>query len=194
MKVGPVAYRLRLPEELIDVHDMFYVSNLKKCLADPKLQVPLDEIQVDAKLNFVEKPVEILEKEFKKLKRSRITTVKVQWNSKRGHEFTWEHEDQMRLKNNNHLSVLKFHESMLLRCFLITSLRLRLVAMLVDSNRIPKVALMARSYLPSKAQSVSVAEIWLWEVGSWKAVGSCSLTMTNIFWLSQGIFSSHSFL
>ncbi|GJS95082.1 hypothetical protein Tco_0802050 [Tanacetum coccineum] len=63
-------------------------------LVDPTLQVPLDEIQVDAKLNFVE----ILEREFKKLKRSKIAIVKVQWNSKHGPEFTWEHEDQMKLK------------------------------------------------------------------------------------------------
>ncbi|GKE17934.1 hypothetical protein Tco_1425511, partial [Tanacetum coccineum] len=76
-KVGPVAYRLDLPEELNGVHDIFYVSNLKKCLAKPTLQVPLDEIQVDAKLNFVEELVEILEREFKKLKRSRISIVKV---------------------------------------------------------------------------------------------------------------------
>ncbi|GKC80907.1 putative reverse transcriptase domain-containing protein [Tanacetum coccineum] len=76
-KVGPVAYRLDLPEELNGVHDMFHVSNLKKCLVDPTLQVPLDEIRVDAKLNFVEEPVEILEREFKKLKRSRIAIVKV---------------------------------------------------------------------------------------------------------------------
>ncbi|GJY65485.1 putative reverse transcriptase domain-containing protein [Tanacetum coccineum] len=87
-RIGPVAYRLYLPEELNGVHDTFYVSNLKKCLADPTLQVPLDEIQVDAKLNFVEEPVEILEREFKKLKRSRIAIVKVRWNSKRGPEFT----------------------------------------------------------------------------------------------------------
>ncbi|GJU29662.1 putative reverse transcriptase domain-containing protein [Tanacetum coccineum] len=87
-KVGPVAYMLDLLEELNSVHDMFHVSNLKKCLADPTLQVPLDEIQVDAKLNFVEEPVEILEREFKKLKRSRIAIVKVRWNSKRGPEFT----------------------------------------------------------------------------------------------------------
>ncbi|GJZ59790.1 putative reverse transcriptase domain-containing protein [Tanacetum coccineum] len=97
-KVGPVAYRLDLPEELNGVHDTFHVSNLKKCLADPTLKVPLDEIQVDAKLNFVEEPVEILEREFKKLKRSRIAIVKVRWNSKRGPEFTWEREDQMKLK------------------------------------------------------------------------------------------------
>nr|GEX14210.1 putative reverse transcriptase domain-containing protein [Tanacetum cinerariifolium] len=75
-KVGPVANRLDLPEELNGVHDMFHVSNLKKCLADPTLQVPLDEIQVDAKLNFMEEPVKILEREFKKMKRSRIVIVK----------------------------------------------------------------------------------------------------------------------
>ncbi|GJX20767.1 hypothetical protein Tco_0223444, partial [Tanacetum coccineum] len=76
-KVGSVAYRLDLPEELNGVHDTFHVSNLKKCLADPTLQVPLDEIRVDAKLNFVEESVKILEREFKKLKRSRISIVKV---------------------------------------------------------------------------------------------------------------------
>ncbi|GKF74203.1 hypothetical protein Tco_0220535, partial [Tanacetum coccineum] len=80
------------------VHDTFHVSNLKKCLADPTLQVPLDEIQVDAKLNFMGEPVEILEWEFKKLKRSRIAIVKVWWNSKCGPEFTWEREDHMKLK------------------------------------------------------------------------------------------------
>ncbi|GKA21112.1 putative reverse transcriptase domain-containing protein, partial [Tanacetum coccineum] len=96
--VGPVAYRLDLLKELDGVHDTFHVSNLKKCFVDPTQQVPLDEIQVDAKLNFVEEPVEILEREFKKLKLSRIVIVKVRWNSKRGPEFTWEREDQMKLK------------------------------------------------------------------------------------------------
>ncbi|GJZ23455.1 putative reverse transcriptase domain-containing protein [Tanacetum coccineum] len=100
LKVSPwkVAYRLDLPEELDGVHDTFHVSNLKKCLADSTLQVPLDEIQVDVKLNFMEEPSEILKREFKKLKRSRIAIVKVRWNSKRGLEFTWEHKDQMKHK------------------------------------------------------------------------------------------------
>ncbi|GKC66696.1 putative reverse transcriptase domain-containing protein [Tanacetum coccineum] len=92
---------LRLPEELNGVHYMFHTSNLKKYLVDPTLQVPLDEIQVDTKLNFVEEPVEILElleREFKKLKQSRIAIIKVRWNSKRGPEFMWESEDQMKLK------------------------------------------------------------------------------------------------
>ncbi|GKF79003.1 hypothetical protein Tco_0234571, partial [Tanacetum coccineum] len=74
-KVGHVAYQLDLPEELNGIHDTFHVSNLKKCLADPTLQVPLNEIRVDAKLNFVGEPVEILKREFKKLKRSRIAIV-----------------------------------------------------------------------------------------------------------------------
>ncbi|GKB37646.1 putative reverse transcriptase domain-containing protein [Tanacetum coccineum] len=97
-KVGPMAYLLDLPEELSGVHDTFHVSNLKKCLDDLTLKVPLEEIRVDAKLNFVEEPVEILEREFKKLKRSRIVIVKVRWNTKHGPEFTWEREDQMELK------------------------------------------------------------------------------------------------
>nr|GEU47100.1 hypothetical protein [Tanacetum cinerariifolium] len=71
---------------------------IKKCLADPTLQVPMDEIQVDAKINFMEKPMEILERESKNLKCSRIAIIKVRWNSKRGPEFTWEREDQMKLK------------------------------------------------------------------------------------------------
>ncbi|GJR87467.1 putative reverse transcriptase domain-containing protein [Tanacetum coccineum] len=98
LKVSPWKGVLDLPKELNGVHDTFHVSNLKKCLADPTLKLPLDEIQVDAKLNLVEEPVEILEREFKKLKRSRIAIVKVRWNSKRGPEFTWEREDQMKLK------------------------------------------------------------------------------------------------
>nr|GEU44989.1 putative reverse transcriptase domain-containing protein [Tanacetum cinerariifolium] len=97
-KVGPVAYRLDFPEELNDIHNTFHVSNLKKCLTVLTLQAPLDEIRVNAKLNFVEEPVEILKREFKKLKHSRIAIVKVRWNLKLGLEFTWEREDQMTLK------------------------------------------------------------------------------------------------
>nr|GEX68554.1 putative reverse transcriptase domain-containing protein [Tanacetum cinerariifolium] len=87
-KVRHVAYMLDFPEELNGVRDTFYVPNLKKCLADPTLQVSFDEIQVDEELNFIEKPVEILEREFKKLKLSKITIFKVWWNLKRGPEFT----------------------------------------------------------------------------------------------------------
>ncbi|GJS27624.1 putative reverse transcriptase domain-containing protein [Tanacetum coccineum] len=97
-RIGPVAYRLRLPEELSSVHDTFYVLNFKKCLADANLHVPLDEIKIDKTLRFVEKPVEIIDREVKSLKRSKIPIVKVRWNSKRGPEFTWEREDHIKAK------------------------------------------------------------------------------------------------
>ncbi|GJR63848.1 putative reverse transcriptase domain-containing protein [Tanacetum coccineum] len=97
-RIGPVAYRLRLPEELSGVHDTFHVSNLKKCLADASLHVPLNEIKVDKTLRFIEEPVEILDREIKSLKRSKISLVKVRWDSKRGPEFTWEREDYMKSK------------------------------------------------------------------------------------------------
>ncbi|GJV78336.1 putative reverse transcriptase domain-containing protein [Tanacetum coccineum] len=97
-RIGLVAYRLRLPEELNNVHDTFHVSNLKKCLADANLHVLLDEIKVDKTLRFVEEPVEIMDQEIKKLKCRNIALVKARWNSKRGPEFTREQEDEMRIK------------------------------------------------------------------------------------------------
>nr|GFB31113.1 putative reverse transcriptase domain-containing protein [Tanacetum cinerariifolium] len=75
-RIGPVAYRLRLPKELVEVHDTFHVSNLKKCLADVNMHVPLDEVNVDDKLSFVEEPIKILDREVKKLKRRWIPIVK----------------------------------------------------------------------------------------------------------------------
>ncbi|GKC84872.1 putative reverse transcriptase domain-containing protein, partial [Tanacetum coccineum] len=97
-KVGKVPYRLELPQELSRVHHTFHVSNLKKCYPDKPLVMPLEGIHVDDKLQFVEEPVEIMEREMKRLKRSRIPLVKVRWNSRRGPEFTWEREDSFKQK------------------------------------------------------------------------------------------------
>ncbi|KAD3066428.1 hypothetical protein E3N88_34308 [Mikania micrantha] len=97
-RIGPVAYELNLPVELSSVHNVFHISNLKKCLSDETLVIPLEEIRIDEQLNFVEEPVEIMDRETKKLKLSKIPIVKVRWNSRRGPEFTWEREDQMKQK------------------------------------------------------------------------------------------------
>ncbi|GJT34394.1 putative reverse transcriptase domain-containing protein [Tanacetum coccineum] len=97
-RISLVAYQLRLLEELSRVHDTFHVSNLKKCLADASFHVPLGKIKVDKTLRFVEEPVEIMDRKVKRLKHSKISLVKVHWNSKRGPEFTWEREDYIKSK------------------------------------------------------------------------------------------------
>ncbi|GJZ55052.1 putative reverse transcriptase domain-containing protein [Tanacetum coccineum] len=83
-RIGPVAYKLELPEELSNVHNTFHTSNLKKCLFDESLVIPMKELRLDDKLNFVEEPVEIMDQEVKQLKQSRIPIIKVRWNSKIG--------------------------------------------------------------------------------------------------------------
>ncbi|GJW29091.1 putative reverse transcriptase domain-containing protein [Tanacetum coccineum] len=85
-------------EPLSRVHSTFHVSNLKKCLSDETLAIPLDEIKIDDKLHFIEELVKIMDREVRRLKQSCILIVKVRWNSRRGHKFTWEREDQMQKK------------------------------------------------------------------------------------------------
>ncbi|GKB77696.1 hypothetical protein Tco_0944591 [Tanacetum coccineum] len=97
-RVGLVACTLELPEELSSVHSTFHVSNLKKCLSNESLIIPMKELRLNDTLNFVEELVEIMDQEVKQIRQSRIPIVKVRRNSKRGPEFMWEREDQTRAK------------------------------------------------------------------------------------------------
>ncbi|GJW39669.1 putative reverse transcriptase domain-containing protein [Tanacetum coccineum] len=97
-KFGAIVYKLELPQELSRVHNTFHVSNLKKCYADKPLVVLLDGLYIDDKLHLIEEPVEIMDREVKRLKQSRIPINKVQWNLRIGPEFTWEREDQFQKK------------------------------------------------------------------------------------------------
>ncbi|KAJ9535388.1 hypothetical protein OSB04_un001497 [Centaurea solstitialis] len=95
-RIGKVAYRLELPPELSQIHDTFHVSQLRKCLADESAFVPLEDIEVDERLNYAEKPVAVLERKIKTLRNKEIGIVKVQWEHRKGSEWTWEPEDEMR--------------------------------------------------------------------------------------------------
>ncbi|GKE90467.1 putative reverse transcriptase domain-containing protein, partial [Tanacetum coccineum] len=97
-KFRTVANQLELSKQLSRVHSTFHVSNLKKCLSDETRIILLDEIQIDDKLHFVEEPVEIMDREVKCLKQSRIPIIKVRWSSKRCPDFTWENEDLFQIK------------------------------------------------------------------------------------------------
>nr|GFA86303.1 putative reverse transcriptase domain-containing protein [Tanacetum cinerariifolium] len=103
-KVGSVAYKLELPQELSRVHNTFHASNLKKCL---------EGLHIDDKLYFVEEPVKIMDREVKRLKQIRIPIIKVRWNSRRGPEFTWKREDQF--QKNIRISSLNMYLRQVLR-------------------------------------------------------------------------------
>ncbi|KAJ9542061.1 hypothetical protein OSB04_028567 [Centaurea solstitialis] len=96
--IGPVAYRLELPQELSAIHNTFHVSNLKKCLSEEAVVLPLEGVQINERLHITEELIEILERKIKQLRRSKIPIVKVRWNSKHGPEFTWEREAFMKSK------------------------------------------------------------------------------------------------
>ncbi|KAJ9553347.1 hypothetical protein OSB04_017392 [Centaurea solstitialis] len=95
-RVGKVAYRLELPSELSQKNNTFHVSQLRKCLADEATHIPIDDIQVDERLNYVERPIAVLEKKTKTLRNKEIGLVKVQWEHRKGSEWTWEPEAEMR--------------------------------------------------------------------------------------------------
>ncbi|KAI3752384.1 hypothetical protein L2E82_24389 [Cichorium intybus] len=95
-RVGKVAYRLELPEQLSQIHDTFHVSQLRKCVTEESTIVPLEDTQLDEGLNYVERPIAIIERKMKTLRNKTIGLVKVQWQHRKGSEWTWEPEEEMR--------------------------------------------------------------------------------------------------
>ncbi|XP_022023901.1 uncharacterized protein LOC110924172 [Helianthus annuus] len=95
-RVGRVAYRLELPPTLDGIHNTFHVSQLRKCLADETALVPLDDIELDEGLNYVERPMAIKDVKVKKLRNKAVRQVLVQWQHQKGSELTWEAENEMR--------------------------------------------------------------------------------------------------
>ena len=95
-RVGPVAYRLDLPEELSRVHNVFHISMLCKYIPDPSHVLEAPEIELRDDLSYEEQPVQILGREEKELRNKTISLVKVLWRNHLVEEATWEREDQMR--------------------------------------------------------------------------------------------------
>ena len=95
-RIGRVAYRLDLPDELFQIHNTFHVSQLRNCVTDEAVFISLDDIQVDRSLNYVEKPIPILDRKTKALQNKEVKLVKVKWQHRKGSEWTWEPNEEMR--------------------------------------------------------------------------------------------------
>jgi hypothetical protein len=95
-RVGPAAYRLKLPESMSDIHNVFHVSQLRKCLQVPENHIKEETIQIQKDLQYREKPVKILDSAFRKTRNSEVRLCKVQWSREGEKEATWESEDSLR--------------------------------------------------------------------------------------------------
>jgi hypothetical protein len=95
-RVGKVAYRLELPDELSLIHNTFHVSQLRKCIVDESTVIPLEDIQIDERLNYVEKPIAITDRKSRTSRNKVVNLVKVQWQHRKGSEWTWEPEIEMK--------------------------------------------------------------------------------------------------
>jgi hypothetical protein len=95
-RVGPAAYRLELPESMSDIHNVFHVSHLRKCLQVPESHIKEEAIQIQKDLQYREKPVKILDSAVRKTRNSEVKLYKVQWSREGEEEATWESEDSLR--------------------------------------------------------------------------------------------------
>jgi hypothetical protein len=103
-KRGKVAYQLELPPQLSDVHDVFHVSQLKKCLRVPEEQLSMEDLDAKEDLSYQEYPVKILETSKRVTQNTRIKMCKVQWSHHTEEEATWEREEELKAEFPNFFS------------------------------------------------------------------------------------------
>jgi hypothetical protein len=96
VKIGPAAYRLQLPESMSDIHNVFHVSQLRKCLKVPESHIAEESVQIQKYLQYREKPMKILDLAVRKTRNSEVRLCKVQWSREGEEEATWESEDSLR--------------------------------------------------------------------------------------------------
>jgi hypothetical protein len=97
-KRGEVAYQLELPPKLCDVHDVFHISQLKKCLRVPEEQLPMEDLNAKADLSYQEYPIKILEMSKRVTRNKMIKICKVQWSHNTEEEATWEREEELKVE------------------------------------------------------------------------------------------------
>jgi hypothetical protein len=91
-----VAYQLELPPQLFDVHDIFHVSQLRKCLRVPEEQLPMEDLDAKEHLSYQEYPIRILETFERVTRNKKIRMCKVQWSHHTKEEATWEREEELK--------------------------------------------------------------------------------------------------
>ncbi|WMV23992.1 hypothetical protein MTR67_017377 [Solanum verrucosum] len=95
-RIGNVAYELELPQELAAVHSVFHISTLKKCMGDPSLITPTENIRIKDSLSYEEIPVQILDRQVCKLRTKEVASIKALWRNQFVEEATWEAEEDMK--------------------------------------------------------------------------------------------------
>jgi hypothetical protein len=97
-KRGEVAYQLEFPPQLSDVHDVFHVSQLKKCMCVPKEQLPMEDLDAKEDLSYQEYPIKILETSERVTRNKKIRMCKVQYSHHTEEETTWEREEELKVE------------------------------------------------------------------------------------------------
>ena len=125
-RIGPVAYRIGLPEKLAGVHDVFHVSHLRKCIRDPSVVIPtaqFEDLEVEPNLTIERKPLRIVDRSTKQLRKKQVNLVKVQW-SEDDRDCTWETEDSIRASNPDLFisGTILFQYCLIFLCILLFSL------------------------------------------------------------------------